>query len=89
MSEKISRVEVFGVAVPLVGGGFKGRIYAINPNYREIEGIACFPSLSALPEAVDHALLGVANVRLEAALQEAVPPTGPPNAPNVGAYPFP
>jgi acyl-CoA synthetase (NDP forming) len=61
-----------GMIDGLVGGGFKGRIYAINPNYREIEGIACFPSLSALPEAVDHALLGVANARLEAALQEAV-----------------
>jgi acetate---CoA ligase (ADP-forming) len=61
-----------GMIDGLVGGGFKGRIYAINPNYQEIEGIPCFPSLSALPEAVDHALLGVANARLEAALQEAV-----------------
>jgi acetate---CoA ligase (ADP-forming) len=61
-----------GMIDGLVGGGFKGRIYAINPNYKEIEGIPCFPSLSALPEAVDHALLGVANARLEAALQEAV-----------------
>src|SRR5262249_19774387 len=46
--------------------------YAINPNYKEIEGIPCFPSIAALPETVDHALLGVANARLEAALQEAV-----------------
>ena len=61
-----------GMIDGLMGGGFKGRIYAINPNYQEIEGIACFPSLSALPETVDHALLGVANARLEAALQEAV-----------------
>ncbi len=61
-----------GMIKGLVGGGFKGRVYAINPNYQEIEGIACFPSISALPETVDHALLGVANARLEAALQEAV-----------------
>jgi acyl-CoA synthetase (NDP forming) len=61
-----------GMIKGLVGGGFKGRIYAINPNYQEVEGIACFPSLAALPEPVDHALLGVANARLEAALHEAV-----------------
>ena len=61
-----------GMIKGLVGGGFRGRIYAINPNYQEIEGIPCFPSISALPETVDHALLGVANARLEAALQEAV-----------------
>lgn len=61
-----------GMIEGLVGGGFKGRIYAINPNYKEIQGIPCFPSIAALPEAVDHALLGVANARLEAALQEAV-----------------
>lgn len=61
-----------GMIQGLMGGGFKGRVYAINPNYKEIEGIPCFPSIAALPEAVDHALLGVANARLEAALQEAV-----------------
>jgi acyl-CoA synthetase (NDP forming) len=53
-------------------GGFTGRVYAINPNYGEIEGIPCFPSLAALPEKVDHALLGVANARLEAAMADAV-----------------
>ena len=61
-----------GMIRGLRGGGFKGRVYAINPNYREIEGIACYPSLADLPERVDHALLGVANARLEAALQAAV-----------------
>jgi acyl-CoA synthetase (NDP forming) len=61
-----------GMLHGLRGGGFKGRIYPINPNYKEIEGIACYPSLAALPERVDHALLGVANARLEAAMGEAV-----------------
>jgi len=60
-----------GMIRGLRGGGFTGRVYAINPNYREIEGIACYPSLADLPERVDHALLGVANARLEAAVQAA------------------
>jgi Acyl-CoA synthetase (NDP forming) len=61
-----------GMIRGLRGGGFTGRVYAINPNYEEIEGIACYPSLADLPERVDHALLGVANARLEAAVQAAV-----------------
>ncbi|HTO80850.1 MAG TPA: CoA-binding protein, partial [Methylomirabilota bacterium] len=53
-------------------GGFAGRCYLVNPNYPEIEGQPCFPSLAALPETVDHAVLGVANARLEAQLAEAI-----------------
>jgi acetate---CoA ligase (ADP-forming) len=61
-----------GMIRGLLGGGFKGRIYPINPNYREIEGMRCYGSLAELPERVEHALLGVANARLEAAMREAV-----------------
>lgn len=32
---------------------FKGKIYAVNPNYEEIDEIECFKSLSSLPEVVD------------------------------------
>lgn len=46
-------------------GGFQGRVYAVNPNYREIEGVTCFPSLDDLPEPVDLVSLGVASHRLE------------------------
>ncbi len=53
------------------GGGFDGRLYLINPNYPEIDGLACYPSLAALPETVDHVVLGVANARLEGQLAEA------------------
>src|SRR4051812_10530207 len=52
--------------------GFAGKLYPINPNYAEIEGLRCYPSLDALPEAVDHVVLGVANARLEAALDDAI-----------------
>lgn len=61
-----------GMIQGLRGGGFTGRVYAINPNYEEIDGIRCFRSLAELPEPVDHALLGVANARLEAAMADAV-----------------
>src|SRR5690606_9120226 len=48
------------------------RVYLVNPNYGEIDGRPCFPSLSSLPEEVEHVVLGVANARLEAQLDEAI-----------------
>src|SRR5262249_43995030 len=61
-----------GMLRGLLGGGFEGVVYPVNPNYQEIDGVRCYPSLAALPEAPEHVLLGVANQRLEAALEDAV-----------------
>jgi acyl-CoA synthetase (NDP forming) len=60
-----------GMIRALRGGGFRGRSYLINPNYQEIDGQLCYPSLAALPERVDHVVLGVANARLESQMAEA------------------
>ncbi|MGH6932562.1 MAG: CoA-binding protein, partial [Dongiaceae bacterium] len=61
-----------GMIRALRGGGFQGRCYLVNPNYQEIDGQPCYPSLTALPETVDHVVLGVANARLEGQLAEAI-----------------
>jgi acetate---CoA ligase (ADP-forming) len=51
---------------PLKGGsailknviaGYKGRIYPVNPAYQEIEGLKCYPSVAAIPEPVDLAIV--------------------------------
>jgi len=52
--------------------GYKGKVYAINPRYEEVEGFKCYASLADLPEKVDHVILGIANARIEAALDEAI-----------------
>jgi acetate---CoA ligase (ADP-forming) len=39
--------------------GYQGRIYPVNPRYQDVGGLACFPSLSGLPERVDAAFLAV------------------------------
>lgn len=52
--------------------GFKGKVYPINPRYEEVEGYRCYPSLADLPEKADHVILGLANARIEAALDEAI-----------------
>jgi len=43
----------------LLNPGFRGRIYPINPNAEEIAGLRCYPSISALPETPDLAILVV------------------------------
>jgi acyl-CoA synthetase (NDP forming) len=61
-----------GIIEACVNAGFAGELFLINPNYREIEGRRCYPSLEALPTAPEHCVLGVANIRLEAAMREAI-----------------
>ena len=51
---------------PLKGGnailknlirGFTGKIYPVNPRYKEIEGIACHKSIADVPDPVDLAIV--------------------------------
>lgn len=51
--------------------GYRGRLYAINPKYDAVEGVACFPDLASLPERVEHVVLGIANEYLEEGLLAA------------------
>jgi acetate---CoA ligase (ADP-forming) len=41
------------------------RTHLVNPRYGEIGGVPCYPSLTALPEAADLALLAVPDAALE------------------------
>jgi acyl-CoA synthetase (NDP forming)/RimJ/RimL family protein N-acetyltransferase len=43
----------------IVSGGFGGRVYAVNPHGRSMEGVACVPSAAGLPESVDLAVIAV------------------------------
>lgn len=40
-------------------GGYKGRIYPINPKADEINGVKSYPNVQALPEKVDLAIVAV------------------------------
>ncbi|MBS1218550.1 MAG: CoA-binding domain protein [Proteobacteria bacterium] len=41
----------------LLSHGYKGKLYPINPKYQEIAGVKCWPSLAALPETPELALI--------------------------------
>jgi len=43
----------------LVDKGYAGKLYAVNPKYREILGVPCLPDISALPDGVELAVVAV------------------------------
>ncbi len=43
----------------LLEKGYAGRVYPINPKYRDIAGLDCYASVDALPEAPDLAIVAV------------------------------
>jgi acetyltransferase len=49
--------------------GFQGAIYPVNPNYPEIEGLACYPSIDAIPGPVDLAIVIVPAQMIPAILE--------------------
>jgi acyl-CoA synthetase (NDP forming) len=53
-------------------GGYTGRLYPVNPRYEEIEGLTCYPSLSALPEVPQHVSFAVPNAAVEENLELSI-----------------
>ncbi len=49
----------YGVVRNLVEYGFRGPVYPINPNAREILGHVCYPSIADVPDPVDLAVVVV------------------------------
>ncbi|MGE0312942.1 MAG: acetate--CoA ligase family protein [Lautropia sp.] len=54
----------------LLDKGYAGRILPINPKYATIAGIACHPSVAALPEAPDLAIVAVPALAVPACIAE-------------------
>jgi acyl-CoA synthetase (NDP forming) len=52
--------------------GYAGKIFPVNPRYREIEGLACYPTLADLPERAEHVVLSLPATELEAGLAQAI-----------------
>ncbi|MBV8084569.1 MAG: acetate--CoA ligase family protein [Chloroflexi bacterium] len=50
--------------------GYQGRIYPVNPRYPDIGGVTCYPSVEALPETPDAALVLLGPDRAATAVRE-------------------
>ena len=66
---------------PLKGGnaivknillGYRGWIFPVNPKYTEIEGLTCYPSVRAIPDHVDMAVVFVPAQLVPAAVEDCV-----------------
>jgi acyl-CoA synthetase (NDP forming) len=51
--------------------GFTGAIYPVNPKYKEVLGLACYPSLEAIPGPVDLVCIGIPSEHIPPVLEEA------------------
>jgi len=49
--------------------GYRGRVYPINPNRAEVQGVQAYPDLASLPEAPDLAIVMVAGDAAAAAVE--------------------
>jgi acetate---CoA ligase (ADP-forming) len=50
--------------------GYPGRILPINPSYQEIDGLRCYPSIGAVGEPIDLALVAIPAASVATALEE-------------------
>jgi acyl-CoA synthetase (NDP forming) len=49
---------------------FTGKVYGVNPNADSLHGISCYPSIQALPETVDCAVLAVPVEAVESLVEQ-------------------
>lgn len=50
--------------------GYEGKVYLVNPRYKEIEGFPCFEDVSSLPLDIDLALIAVNASAVQKTLQK-------------------
>ncbi len=56
----------------LVGSGFNGVVYPVNPNKKNVLGIHCYKSIQELPEEVDLAIIAIPAFIVPTVLKECV-----------------
>jgi len=56
----------------LEGGFEKGRLHVVHPSAQEIDGVACVPSVAALPEKVDLFVVAVGAAEVPAVVEDLI-----------------
>lgn len=54
----------------LVQGKFRGKLYAINPKYKKVQGFSCFSSVKDVKETIDLAVIATPAVTVPALISE-------------------
>src|SRR3954454_9688569 len=50
--------------------GYPGKLYPVNPSYHEIAGVRCFPSMGAIGQPIDLALIAIPAASVLQSLEE-------------------
>ena len=50
--------------------GFKGAIYPVNPKYKDVKGLTCYPSVDKVPRPCDVAVIAVPSAHVPAVIEE-------------------
>ena len=54
----------------LVGGGFNGVVYPVNPKHEAVLGIQCYPNVNSLPRTPDLAVITTPAERVPQLIEE-------------------
>jgi acyl-CoA synthetase (NDP forming) len=60
-----------GIYRNLKKANYKGKLFLVNPNYKEIAEDPCYPNIAALPETPEHLLVLIPTKAVLATLEEA------------------
>ncbi|PNV79757.1 MAG: acetyl CoA synthetase, partial [Fervidicoccus sp.] len=55
----------------ILANGFSGKVYAVNPDAKEIMGVPSYPRLLDIPEEVDHAVISVPADKVPGVVEDA------------------
>jgi acyl-CoA synthetase (NDP forming) len=56
----------------LLAHGYQGKLYLVNPRYSEINGLACYPSIDAIPDEIDHVLIAVSKKHITGTIEQCI-----------------
>lgn len=43
----------------IISSGYTGKVFPVNPKEKEIEGLICYPSINAVPETIELAVISI------------------------------
>jgi len=56
----------------LLDKGYRGKVFPVNPKYEKVAGLPCYPTVTAIPEPVDLAIVAVPAAAVLEALDQCV-----------------
>jgi acetyltransferase len=54
----------------LIGSGYEGVVYPVNPNHESIQGVQAYPTIKDLPKVVDLAIISTPSITVPDVLEE-------------------